>query len=73
VHDVAVDAFGQDFVVEAVVEADYCALRHGGGGCEGDVFGAGAEGCTDYCPGGAREHVGEHGVDEGYWGAEVGF
>jgi len=28
VHDVAIDALGQHFVVEAVVEADYCALRH---------------------------------------------
>jgi hypothetical protein len=73
VHDVAVDALGQYFVVEAVVEADYRALRHRGGGCEGDVFGAGEEGGADYCAVGAGEHVGEHGVDEGYWGAEIRF
>lgn len=73
VHDVGVDALGEDFVVEAVVEADDGALRDGVGGGEGDVFHAGAEGGADYGAGGAGEHGGEHGVDEGYGGAEVGF
>lgn len=55
------------------MEADYCALCHGGGSCEGDVFGARAESRADYCAVRAREHVGEYGVDEGYWGTQVGF
>lgn len=72
-HDIRIDAFWTYLLVEAVVEADYCALGCRIGGREGDVLDAGAKGGAYYSAGATSDHRGEDSVDEGNRGAEILF